>query len=228
MALSEHYDLRYLDPEEAVSDFPSQWDHVIDKIDTAIHDAATAPVSLSRLPSLPAGKVTSGTFAQARIPNLPASQTTTGTFADARIPNSIARTSDVDDETAALKKRIKELEDSNRDTGLRDISDSILDDEGWTGDNKRVRIQRTGRLVFISATGFMRDKSKSGWTTLVGLPLGFRPPDDLYARDFSGGIWRITRGGSVQIQGPGRPLNYISSTYPTNQTWPSSLPGDPA
>ena len=61
MALSEHYDLRYLDPEEAVSDFPSQWDHVIDKIDTAIHDAATAPVSLSRLPNLPAWKTTSGT-----------------------------------------------------------------------------------------------------------------------------------------------------------------------
>ena len=168
MALSEHYDLRYLDPDEAVSDFPSQWDLVIDKIDTAIHDAATAPVSLSRLPNLPASKTTNGTFADARIPssiarsstvagdisdgdaatlsaakgvhrrrgdllrvsssrlpNLPASKTTSGTFADARISSTIARTSDVDDETAALKNRIDELENATRSTGPRDVSDLL-------------------------------------------------------------------------------------------------------
>ena len=42
------------------------------------------------IPSLDAGKITSGTFADARIPNLAASKITSGTFADARIPNLAA------------------------------------------------------------------------------------------------------------------------------------------
>ena len=64
MALSEHYELRYLDPDEAISDFPSQWDHVIDKIDTAIHAAATDNVELSRIPNIPVGKVTERNIAR--------------------------------------------------------------------------------------------------------------------------------------------------------------------
>jgi hypothetical protein len=39
------------------------------------------------IPSLDAGKITSGTFADARIPNLAASKITSGTFDAARIPN---------------------------------------------------------------------------------------------------------------------------------------------
>lgn len=97
MAVTDHYDFWYLDPDEEISDFPSMWDFNIDKIDTAIHDAATAPVSLSRLP------------------NLPASKTTTGTFADARIPSSIARSStvagDISDGDAATLSAAKAYTD---------------------------------------------------------------------------------------------------------------------
>lgn len=42
---------------------------------------------VSQIPSLPAGKITSGTLAAARIPNLDASKVTSGTFAAARIPS---------------------------------------------------------------------------------------------------------------------------------------------
>lgn len=41
----------------------------------------------ARVPNLDASKITSGTFAAARIPSLDASKITSGTFADARIPN---------------------------------------------------------------------------------------------------------------------------------------------
>jgi hypothetical protein len=43
--------------------------------------------SVSQIPDLGAGKITSGTFADARIPDLGAGKITSGTFADARIPD---------------------------------------------------------------------------------------------------------------------------------------------
>lgn len=70
MAVTDHYDFWHLDPDEEISDFPSTWNYNIDDIDAAIHEAATNNVALSRLPNLPAGKVTSGTFAQERIPSV--------------------------------------------------------------------------------------------------------------------------------------------------------------
>ena len=268
MALSEHYDLRYLDPDEAVSDFPSQWDHVIDKIDTAIHDAATAPVSLSRLPNLPASKTTNGTFADARIPssiarsstvagdisdgdaatlsaakaytddaatapvslsrlpNLPASKTTSGTFADARIPSTIARTSDVDDETAALKNRIDELENATRSTGPRDVSDLLSLENGFT--DGELFVQRDGSTIIFSASNVMTDESESGWVSLCSLGSSFGPSVDLYGSDFRGNRWRIQSSGTVQIQNPKAYWNYLSMTYLCNRSFPASNPGDPA
>lgn len=216
MALSEHYELRYLDPDEAVSDFPSQWDHVIDKIDTAIHGAATDPVSLSRLP------------------NLPASQTSTGTFADARIPNSIARTADVDDETAALKNRIDELELKTRTTGRRDISSLMENADGGT-----VRVNRVGNLVELSIYGVVPSGEVSTSTTRVfgssGFPAGFRPMSSMVfplstvapldpgmlTRTYSNG------NGRMDMNNPGTPL-YGNVTFVTGDAWPSPLPGDPA
>ena len=53
------------------------------------------------IPDLPAGQITSGTFAAARIPDLPASRITSGEIADARIPSGIARDTEVDAARAA-------------------------------------------------------------------------------------------------------------------------------
>ena len=44
-------------------------------------------LTASQIPSLGAGKITSGSFAAARIPSLAASKITSGSFAAARIPN---------------------------------------------------------------------------------------------------------------------------------------------
>lgn len=106
MAGTDHYNFWSVDPDEEISDFPNTWNYNVDKIDAAIHEAATDNVTVARIPNLPASKTTSGTFDASRIPGLSASKTTSGTFADARMPDSIARTSDLDDETAALSDRL--------------------------------------------------------------------------------------------------------------------------
>lgn len=160
MALTEHYEFWYLDPDEEISDFPNTWNYNIDDIDAAIHEAATDPVDLDRLPNLPASQTTSGEFAQARIPKLPASHINTGEFAAARIPDSIARTADVDDETAALDKRIADNADrlddhssridelENSSPGDSDAQYRQKDIEPDTGEGS-VSIERQGPLVFI-------------------------------------------------------------------------------
>lgn len=57
--------------------------------------AVIPPPTVERIPSLPASRVTSGTFATARIPNLAASKITSGTLADARIPATVTRDTEV-------------------------------------------------------------------------------------------------------------------------------------
>lgn len=231
MAVTDHYDFWYIDPDEEISDFPSTWNFNIDDIDAAIHEAATNNVAVSRVPKLPASQIDSGKFAQARIPNLPASQTTTGTFDDARIPNSIARTADVDDETAALKKRIDELENANRDSGPRDVS-YILD----APESGEAYVIRSGNVVQLSLIDIKYSEPASGGITEVGtLPYGFRPmftmrgllsttsPDsDKYVPRYS-----MIDTGRFWTNNPGKGL-YGDIFFITNNDWPSTMPGDPA
>lgn len=195
MATTEHYDFWYVDPDEEISDFPNTWDYNVDKFDAAIYDAATNAVTVGRVPNLPASKTTSGEFAQARIPNLPASKTTSGTFTDARIPDSIARTSDLDDETAALNDRIDtnktDLESLGKrvDTTETDIEDhdKRLDDlednqNGGAGGSEHrqkdvepeigqglISIERQGPLVFIWGS-LSIDEDISANTKLFPIP----------------------------------------------------------
>lgn len=195
MATTEHYDFWYLDPDEEISDFPNTWDFNIDKLDAAIHEAATDNVTVGRVPNLPASKTTSGEFAQARIPNLPASKTTSGTFADARIPDSIARTSDLDDETAALNDRIDtnktdleslgkrvdttETDIKDHDKRLDDLEDNQGDGSGGSSyRNEKVdaevgqgtfSITRDGPVVFI-AGGVTVDSGVSPGTAIFEVP----------------------------------------------------------
>ena len=83
----------YPDGNDEVSLFPDQHRVLaMTKIDTDMNTALTADIALSRIPNLPAGK------------------TTSGRFADARIPTTVARTS----ETSALESRIAELESGPR------------------------------------------------------------------------------------------------------------------
>lgn len=216
MAVTDHYDFWYLDPDEEISDFPSTWNYNIDDIDAAIYGAATNNVALSRLPNLPAGKVTSGTFA------------------DARIPDSIARTSDVPD-----------LEVNNEsgtrisigghviyyDSGWRDISGDIQND--WGG---QIQVRRTLDSLNVAVVDLVPPESAYN-NRFCPLPSGFYPyiPDGpwitvpvrrttntvafatlsktyLYfnrADEFQDGFWNMM-------------------TVPAADTLPTSLPGTPA
>lgn len=60
MAVTDNYDFWYLDPAEAMSDFPSMWNVNIDKIDTAIHDAADTSALESRIAELESGPRSTG------------------------------------------------------------------------------------------------------------------------------------------------------------------------
>lgn len=206
MAVTDNYDFWNLDPAEAMSDFPSMWNWNIDKIDAAIHDAATAPVSLSRLPNLPTSKVTSGRFA------------------DARIPTTVARTS----ETSALESRIAELESGPRVTGPRNINSLITNGGDISGE---LGLIRSGNTVTIYARSLKMDGS--GSSKLTTLPDGFRPAVNMQAEWCGRGIatqyFDIYASGSIWAGRRGKDKEHAGViTYVTTDSWPSTLPGDPA
>ena len=73
-------------PYANLSSIPSTWS-VSQIPDLGAGKITSGIFSTDRIPDLGAGKITSGTFADARIPNLDTGKITTGTFADARIPD---------------------------------------------------------------------------------------------------------------------------------------------
>lgn len=206
MALSEHYELRYLDPDAALSDFPSQWDHVIDKIDTGIHDAATDNVELSRIPNLPAGK------------------TTSGRFADARIPTTVARTS----ETSALESRIAELESGPRSTGPRDLTDE-LSNVNITGGS--VTIIRIGNVIDLSFEN-VEMTDTGAFIKIFSLPNGFQPVVthrwNMPGLDNKQQFTVFAGSGSVYAMLHDDYTYRLNFVYLTDDEWPTSLPGKPA
>lgn len=207
MAVTDNYDFWYLDPAEAMSDFPSMWNWNIDKIDAAIHGAATAPVSLSRLPNLPTSKVTSGRFA------------------DARIPTTVARTS----ETSALESRIAELESGPRSTGPRDISDQM---DGLTGG--KITITRVGDIVELSLSDAVF--SESGNATEWVIPRGLCPASPYAVGNLSGAWGAIGtfatvyafKSGGLWVSKEADKVVMGTVQWITDQSWPNNLPGTPA
>ena len=204
MAVTDHYDFWYIDPDEEISDFPSTWNYNIDDIDAAIHAAATNNVALSRLPNLPAGKVTSGRFSEARMP------------------------SDVLNRLSAYENRIKELENANRNTGPRNINSLIKNGGDISGE---LGLIRSGDTVTIYATSLKMDGS--GSAQLISLPTGFKPPANMQTewcgRGGSTQYFDIYASGSVWAGRRGKDEVHAGViTYVTKDSWPSTLPGDPA
>lgn len=206
MAVTDHYDLWYLDPDEELSDFPSMWDINIDTIDDAIHAAATDTVELSRIPNLPAGK------------------TTSGRFADARIPTTVARTS----ETSALESRIAELESGPRSTGARDVTSMSAIDDITAG---QFVVWRVGETVTLSINQIVLGEGAGEWTRVLGLPAGFKPVFDCRENLLSaknGHQLTLYKSGSLYLNKRSDYSYRNTISFATDETWPSSLPGEPA
>jgi hypothetical protein len=73
-------------PYSGLTSVPTTWS-VSQIPDLGAGKITSGTFSVDRIPDLGAGKITSGTFSTDRIPSLDTGKITTGTFADARIPN---------------------------------------------------------------------------------------------------------------------------------------------
>jgi len=73
-------------PYSGLTSVPTTWS-VSQIPDLGAGKITSGTFSTDRIPDLGAGKITSGTFSTDRIPSLDTGKITTGTFADARIPN---------------------------------------------------------------------------------------------------------------------------------------------
>ena len=197
----------YPDGNDEVSLFPDQHRVLaMTKIDTDMHTALTADIALSRIPNLPAGK------------------TTSGRFADARIPTTVARTS----ETSALESRIAELESGPRSTGPRNVVDLIVSGVVENGSLNLIRINNT---VTITTRDLRIDHA--GWKRLINLPAGFRPPMTIETASWwttDGELFQclLSDSGGLTLFHPGSGRTVRGNlTYPTTDEWPSTLPGYP-
>lgn len=217
MAVTDHYDLWYLDPDEELSDFPHMWDINIDTIDDAIHAAATDNVALSRLPNLPAGK------------------TTSGRFADARIPTTIARKTDLDnlievDESAGRKISVAG-EVIKYESGWRDITATLRN--GWTG---QIQIRRTLTELNIALVDMLAPEAASN-NQVCDIPAGFEPviPSGLWMtapmrRDTNSVAFATISAANFYLNRDDTFQDgfWNMITVPATDTLPASLPGVPA
>ena len=115
------------------------------------------------------------------------------------------------------------------DTGLRDISNLLLDSSG------PISIQRIGQVVYLNVKGIVPASTLGSGSTFLGaLPVGFRPME---RRDFAT-MSNIREGvsrsmfqfptGAMGVWVPSTSDKYFfQHTWLTTNTWPTSLPGTP-
>lgn len=112
------------------------------------------------------------------------------------------------------------------DTGWRNISADT------TSTNQQGVLRRVGKTVYLTFLTAKFDTTTG--TTIYSLPTGFRPGRDTYFETvpyWSGDTRRSGRarfGGEVEI----RPLTSedtitFNTSWPTNNPWPTTLPGIP-
>ncbi|MFK5689608.1 hypothetical protein ACI3EY_08065 [Ornithinimicrobium sp. LYQ92] len=115
------------------------------------------------------------------------------------------------------------------DTGWRDMSATLIAENGWTGVST-FQIRRVGDQVFFNLWGLTRDSNASGTVGVANLmPDGFRPPISVYGLIPTSVYTRFyinVAGAFVLISPP--TLSFCTVSYVTNQSWPTTLPGTPA
>lgn len=131
-------------------------------------------------------------------------------------------------ETRALEFRVVELESGPRVTGPRNINSLITNGGDISGE---LGLIRCGNTVTIYATSLKMDGS--GSSKLIILPDGFRPPVTMQAEWCGRGskteYFDIYSSGSIWAGRLGKDKDHNGViTYVTTDSWPSTLPGDPA
>ena len=127
-------------------------------------------------------------------------------------------------------KDILSLQDARRDTGLRDLSTSMVADVGWTAtaSGAGVFAQRVGNIVFLTISAVINSSGSTQYVTLANLPIGLRPNKNQFGNTWRGVRTYLRTSGQLDFQGPSASSDYWSFSYVTNDAWPASLPGTPA
>lgn len=251
MALTDHYDLRYVEADDEMSEFPGTWTNTVDKLDTAIYEAATGNVDASRL---------TGTIANARIASTIARTADVETIDEdltARVDESrrligindeylssaLNRVDTLETDVPALDDRVTTLEQSSGggggdggsvyDSGVREVNDLFPGAVMYHPTNSQCTMSRYGPMVTLTLSSFNFDGS--GNVEMGDIPEGFRPPSTLRFDALSQGednIQMAVRGSSNDLWAYGVPSGATGYTahivYRTPDPAPTDLPGNAA
>lgn len=138
----------------------------------------------------------------------------------------------LEDDIGLTQTRVGDLE---QDTGDRDITSlvpNLIAGSGhWT-------IRRTDKWVYMNLYSLVfTPTSGTTWIQNGFLPIGFRPPSaSQYVRfpaapsstSESPGPFRVDRYGGVTIYNAGTGVVHVTASWPTNDAFPTTLPGTPA
>lgn len=111
------------------------------------------------------------------------------------------------------------------DSGVRNIA-SLITSEWSAGANATVA--RVGNLVTVAIGALGRPAAGTGNSTVLTLPLGFRPTDNLWGLTFRAYRTGVNTGGAVTIQQAGASVDYLYFSYVTRDPAPANPPGSPA
>lgn len=135
--------------------------------------------------------------------------------------------SDLQKVNTALKAEIAER---HSDTGLRDLSSSIVAGVGWTTSSTGAGVfaHRIGNIVFLTVSAVTNSSGATQYVTLANLPVGLRPSNSQFGNTWRGVRTYLRTSGQLDFQSPSGSSDYWSFSYTTKDAWPSSLPGTPA
>ena len=127
-------------------------------------------------------------------------------------------------------KDVLSLQNARRDTGMRDLSTSMVADVGWTAtaSGAGVFAQRIGNVVYLTISAVSNSSGSTQYVTLANLPTGLRPGKNQFGNTWRGVRTYLRTSGQLDFQGPSGSSDYWSFSYPTNDGWPTTLPGTPA
>lgn len=154
-------------------------------------------LNASKIPSLDASKISSGTFAVARIPNLDASKITTGTLAAARIP-------DLSSTYAAIGHNHAGVYDNYQSFNLK------------TNGVQRTTVQSGGTVDLVAGTNVSLSYSAGGVVTINSSYTDTNNYVSSATFNIADGVLTLNRSGlsAVTVDLDGRYLTSFSETDP--------------